>query len=353
MRDRRRVDELSTEDLEQLLLLRRREDRLERARRPEERDDETRRRRAERCARWHRLQRTLMAPFPGGEAETDAEDLPGTVDPGGEEAPGSGSARRPAVRSGSDALASGDRLDPEATRPPSGDAQEQPKRAARLRDRALLVVEVVLAMALLGVLAASLVTLREVNRASSQAQLLLTPTPTPLIRVAMLPAGHTPPDSPGGSAPEEIPAHLRDRMGAVTPLPVPTPGPEHATRIQIPAIGVDAPVVEGDDWEALKQGAGHHIGSADPGEQGNCVISAHNDIFGEIFRRLSDASLGDEAVVHTVSRVYRYVVTQSRIIEPEEVSVMSPTSGPVLTLISCHPYGVDTHRIVVTAELQP
>ena len=87
--------------------------------------------------------------------------------------------------------------------------------------------------------------------------------------------------------PEEIPAHLRDLVGAITPLPMPTPGPEQGIRIQIPAIGVDAPVVEGDDWEALKQGAGHHIGSANPGESGNCVISAHNDIFGEIFQTLT------------------------------------------------------------------
>jgi sortase A len=134
---------------------------------------------------------------------------------------------------------------------------------------------------------------------------------------------------------------------------MPTPGPEHATRIIIPSIGVDAPVVEGDDWESLKQGAGHHIGSANPGERGNCVISAHNDIFGEIFRRLPDMELGAVITVQTTRHEYRYTVTQKRIIEPDEVSVMAPTSGPVLTLISCHPYGVDTHRIVVTAELVP
>jgi len=142
-------------------------------------------------------------------------------------------------------------------------------------------------------------------------------------------------------------------VGAITPLPVPTPGPEQAIRIQIPAIGVDAPVVEGDDWESLRQGAGHHVGSANPGEGGNCVISAHNDIFGEIFRDLSDLDLGDEVFVHTASQVYHYVVTQKRIIEPTEVSVMKSTSSPVLTLISCYPYGIDTHRIVVIAELRP
>jgi sortase A len=68
---------------------------------------------------------------------------------------------------------------------------------------------------------------------------------------------------------------------------------------------------------------------------------------------LPDLDLGDEIFVHTASQVYSYAVTQKRIIEPTEVSVMYHTSSPVLTLISCYPYGIDTHRIVVIGELQP
>ena len=221
-----------------------------------------------------------------------------------------------------------------------------------VREKGLLVVEIGVVGALILVLLGSAATLRQVNRASSSAQVLPTATSTPPIYV-VLPGGHTPPDSPGGAAPEEIPAHLRGLVSAVTPLPVPTPGPEQATRIEIPSIDVDAPVLEGDDWETLKHAAGHRVGTANPGERGNCVISAHNDIFGEIFRELPNAALGDEVVVHTASRVYRYEVSQKRIIQPTEVSVMEPTSSPVLTLISCYPYGIDTHRIVVVAELKP
>jgi sortase A len=221
-----------------------------------------------------------------------------------------------------------------------------------LQDKSLLVVELGVLVALSVVLISSLATLRQINKASSQVQVLPTSTPTPPIQV-VLPGGHTPLDSPGGPAPAEIPPHLQNLVSAVTPLPVPTRGPEQAVRIQVPAIDVDAPIVEGDDWEALKRGGGHHIGSANPGERGNCVISAHNDIFGEIFRALPDLGLGDEIFVHTASRAYRYVVTQKRVIEPTEVSVMERTSSPVLTLISCYPYGVDTHRIVVIGELKP
>ena len=66
-----------------------------------------------------------------------------------------------------------------------------------------------------------------------------------------------------------------------------------------------------------------------------------------------DVELGDLVEVYTVSQVYRYRVTQARIIEPTDTSVMYSTSSPVLTLISCYPYGIDTHRIVVISELQP
>jgi sortase A len=238
--------------------------------------------------------------------------------------------------------------------------EEKPKRRLRpirwdwLRDKSLLVIEVGVLAALILVFVSIWMQMREINEESREVlqEQLPTLTPTPLIRVALLPGGHTPPDALGRSAPEEVPAHLRDLVSAITPQPAPTRGPEHAIRIQISSIGVEAPVVEGDDWEALKQGAGHHIGSANPGESSNCIISAHNDIFGEIFRDLPDVDLGEEVFVYTASQVYRYVITQKRIIEPDDVSVMYPTSSPILTLISCYPYGIDSHRIVVVAELR-
>jgi len=218
-------------------------------------------------------------------------------------------------------------------------------------DRFLLLLEV---LALIGVIAVAgqmFLTMQEINAESRAEQAMPTPTPTPVISAALLPGGHTPPDALGQSEPAPIPTHLQGLVAEVTPLPVPTASPEQAHRIVIPAIGVDAPVVEGDDWETLKQGAGHRIGAANPGERGNCVISAHNDIYGEIFRALPELKVGDEIFVHTETQSYRYVVEQSRIIEPTEVSVMAPTSTPVLTLISCYPYGIDTHRIVVIGAL--
>jgi sortase A len=135
-------------------------------------------------------------------------------------------------------------------------------------------------------------------------------------------------------------------------IPVPTPGVEQAARIQIPAINVDAPVVQGDGWEQLKKGIAQHIGSANPGQRGNLVLSGHNDVFGEIFRDLDRLKSGDEVILFTSQRTYTYVITSNRITEPTDIDVMKPTIDPVVTLISCYPYRVDNQRIVVSAVLK-
>ncbi|MEJ5202709.1 MAG: class D sortase, partial [Anaerolineales bacterium] len=135
-------------------------------------------------------------------------------------------------------------------------------------------------------------------------------------------------------------------------LPVPTPGPEQAVRIQIPAINVDAPVVQGDGWEQLKKGVGQHIGTPNPGQTGNIVLSAHNDVFGEIFRDLDRLKKGDQVVLFTSQRTYTYIVQRVQIVEPTYVEVMSPSQEPIVTLISCYPYMKNDKRIVVSAVLQ-
>jgi sortase A len=120
----------------------------------------------------------------------------------------------------------------------------------------------------------------------------------------------------------------------------------------ISAINIDAPVVQGDSWEQLKKGIAQHIGTGDPGQSGNMVVSAHNDIFGELFRELDRLKPGDEVQVFTASQKFTYRVTGTRLVQPTEVSVMNPTVSPTLTLISCYPYLVDTQRIIVFAELK-
>ncbi len=152
----------------------------------------------------------------------------------------------------------------------------------------------------------------------------------------------------------ETPEHLKrwlqpGSVGATVPVPKPVAQP--ATRIVIPAIGVDAPVGEGTDWESLKYKVGHHPGTANPGQRGNMVLAAHNDVYGEIFRYLPDVPVGEIITVYAREETFRYRLTERRIIRPEQSEVMLPTTGPTVTLISCYPYLIDIYRIILFGEL--
>src|SRR3990172_12230389 len=146
-----------------------------------------------------------------------------------------------------------------------------------------------------------------------------TPQPTPLMRAVVLPSGHTPPTAPGGAQPNEseIPESLRPFVESLPVVGLPTPGPEQARSLFIPALWTSsAPVVQGDGWEQLKKGVAQHLATADPGDSGNMVFSAHNDIFGELFRDLDQLKPGDEVRVTTATREYVYRVTGTVIVEP-------------------------------------
>jgi sortase A len=232
--------------------------------------------------------------------------------------------------------------------------QPKPSKRRLALDRLLFIVEIAAVVGLAFVLLNGFNLLRNLNKEVANALEQPTLTPTPLISAVVLPSGHTPPNKPGGAQfnEAEIPEHLRPLVQSLANIPLPTPSPTHATRLQISSIRVDAPVVQGDGWEQLKKGVGQHIASANPGQKGNIVLSAHNDVFGEIFRDLDKIKPGDEIVVSTAQQSFIYVVRQSQVLEPTRVDVMAPTGDAVLTLISCYPYLVDNQRIVVTATLQ-
>ena len=224
----------------------------------------------------------------------------------------------------------------------------------RILDGTLLLVEVAAIVGFLFILFNGVNLIRELNQEVAAALEQPTLTPTPLIVAIVLPSGHTPPNLAGGTRPNEaeIPDHLRPLVQSLAEIPVPTPGPEQATRIQIPAIGIDAPVVQGDGWEQLKKGVGQYVGSVNPGDDGNIVLSAHNDIFGEIFRELDQLKPGDQITLFTNQRAYNYVIIDNKVVEPTAVEVMDQTEQPTVTLISCYPYLVDDQRIVVIGRLQ-
>jgi len=233
-------------------------------------------------------------------------------------------------------------------------AQVPASRRRRVMDRILLTVEVLAVVGLVGVLISGFGILRDLNAEVAAALVQATFTPTPLVMAVVLPSGHTPPDAQGNTRPniDEIPAHLQPMVQSLANLPIPTAAPDQAIRIQIPAINIDAPVVQGDGWEQLKKGVGQNVGSANPGQNGNMILSAHNDVYGELFRNLDKLTPGDQVVLYTQQRQYVYVVDRTAVVEPTAVEVMASTGSPTVTLISCYPYLVDKQRIVVFARLQ-
>lgn len=224
----------------------------------------------------------------------------------------------------------------------------------KLMDRILLGVEVLAVIGLIAILLNGLDVLRALNAEVASAFKPETVIPTPLVMAVVLPSGHTPPDAQGNTRPNEaeIPDHLRPMLQSLANIPIPTSAPDQAVRIQIPSLSIDAPVVQGDGWEQLKKGVGQYIGSPDPGQDGNVVLSAHNDVYGEIFRYLDRLVPGDQVIIYTQQRQYTYVVDRTILVEPTAVEVMASTGTPTVTLISCYPYLVNKQRIVVFARLQ-
>lgn len=137
--------------------------------------------------------------------------------------------------------------------------------------------------------------------------------------------------------------------------------------IIIPKINVSAPIVYADSvaedevMKDLESGVVHYANTAKPGENGNAVIFGHssNDWWESgdykfVFALLGKLEVGDQIQVNYSSRKYVYEVTEKKVVEPSEVSVLNPTPNPVLTLITCTPPGTAWQRLIIVAkQIQP
>jgi LPXTG-site transpeptidase (sortase) family protein len=184
-------------------------------------------------------------------------------------------------------------------------------------------------------------------------------TQPPEAGIAASTPGATPSDqgfpaSPGG------PAVSQASTGLIASLP-----DRPATRIVIPAIDVDAPVVvvpvRNGTWdvEQITYEVGHLQGTASPGDSSNVVMAGHITLtaggYGP-FRGLSQLESGDEVLVYVGDQeVYVYTVDSVRTVEATDVEVAYPTTEPVLTLITCVNWnpaqGRYNDRLVVVAHL--
>jgi sortase A len=124
-------------------------------------------------------------------------------------------------------------------------------------------------------------------------------------------------------------------------------------RIEIPRLKLTAVAREGDDDRTLDLAVGHLPGTAYPGEAGNAAFAAHRDTF---FRPLRHVREGDVIVVTTRRGAFRYLVTSTRVVKPDDVSVLQNTGGPTLTLVTCYPFnyiGSAPYRFIVQAAELP
>jgi LPXTG-site transpeptidase (sortase) family protein len=119
--------------------------------------------------------------------------------------------------------------------------------------------------------------------------------------------------------------------------------------LKIPALNVSQNLLEGSNKQ-MKYGVGHVAGTSEPGQKGNCAISGHRPF---PFRYLDQLIPGDNVIIKTGKITYTYKVYEQFNVLPDEVWVLNAIAGKdyTLTLITCTPYMVSSHRLIVRAEL--
>lgn len=125
-------------------------------------------------------------------------------------------------------------------------------------------------------------------------------------------------------------------------------------RLKIPSIAVDLPVSHGTSGDVLEHGVGHLEGTAVPvgGESTRSVLTAHRGLAtAELFTHLDRVELDDTFTIEVFGEVLTYRVIDTRIVEPTDTESLIPVDGQdLVTLVTCTPLGVNSHRILVTGE---
>jgi sortase A len=120
--------------------------------------------------------------------------------------------------------------------------------------------------------------------------------------------------------------------------------------LDVPRLQLSTPVIEGDDTRTLKRAVGHLPDTPMPWEEGNSAVAGHRD---GLFRPLKDVKVGDEIRFRTTRDQFRYRVTKTTIVMPDDVSVLETQQHSTLTLITCYPFyyvGAAPQRFVIHAE---
>ena len=127
--------------------------------------------------------------------------------------------------------------------------------------------------------------------------------------------------------------------------------------VEIPKIDVELPIYHTTDEDVLQIGAGHLEGSSLPvgGESTHAVISAHRGLpSATLFTDLDQLVEGDHFLLHILDDTLCYEVDQITVVEPDQTESLSVVEGEdLVTLLTCTPYGVNTHRLLVRGHRVP
>ncbi|WP_066314391.1 class D sortase [Bacillus sp. FJAT-29814] len=122
-------------------------------------------------------------------------------------------------------------------------------------------------------------------------------------------------------------------------------------KIIIPKIKKEFPLIQGSDQEELAKGVGHYFGSVLPGEPDNTVLAGHRDT---VFKELAKVGVGDLVTIETKAGTFTYQISEQRIVDKNDRTVIVPYDYAAMTLITCYPFdfvGPAPDRYILVGKL--
>lgn len=127
--------------------------------------------------------------------------------------------------------------------------------------------------------------------------------------------------------------------------------------VEIPKINVHLPIYHGTGDSSLSKGVGHLLGSSLPvgGDSTHTILSGHSGMASQtMFTDLEQLTVGDVFYLHVLNEILAYQVVEIYTVLPSDTSLLGIREGKdYCTLVTCTPYGVNTHRLLVTASRIP
>lgn len=122
--------------------------------------------------------------------------------------------------------------------------------------------------------------------------------------------------------------------------------------MSIPKLDLKVAIGDGSSNAAMRYTVGHFLETAYPGENGNFAVIGHRSYkYGQFFNRLDELEKGDSIGIKSGTKTYEYIVTEKIVVKPEDTWVLKTTAKPTITLITCTPIRIATHRLVVKGVL--